>query len=101
MSNAEASQDCFKIRFLEGVSVLLFHQYIAIKGNQIVNDLPCVTASREVVIGMSHPDDRHRLVACLRDEAGNVTDHRCPVASRRHHIVLHVDDNQRGIRPSF
>jgi hypothetical protein len=46
---------------------MLFDEYIAIKWNQIVNDLPCVTASREVFIGMSDPDDRHRLMACLRD----------------------------------
>jgi hypothetical protein len=80
---------------------MLFDEYIAIKWNQIVNDLPCVTASREVFIGMSDPDDRHRLMACLRDEAGNVTHDRCAVASRRHHIILHVDDKQRGIRPPF
>lgn len=101
MSDAQACQDCFKIRVLEGVSVMLFDEYLAIQWNQIVNDLPCVTAAREVFIGMSDPDDRYRLVACLCDEAGNVTHDRCPVASRQHHVILHVDDNQRGIRSSF
>ena len=53
-----------------------------------------------LVVGVLHPDHRHLLRPGLVDEGADVGDDPVALVRLAHDAVLHVDDEQRGPRPT-
>ena len=62
------------------------------------DELPGLAVARQVVVVVLDPDDIHAGRARLLDQAGDVGDHVVAVVGLTHHAVLHVDDEQGGVR---
>jgi hypothetical protein len=98
-ARCQVGQHRFQRGLLERVGVALVHKRLIVAGRQLRHDQPLVAALGQVVAGMLHPDDRDIRLPGLLDEAGDVGHHRIPLVRSADDSVLHVDDQQSGIRP--
>ena len=58
----------------------------------------CWLPSRRLSLAVLHPDDRNRGRASLLDDGADVCDDGVPVVGSVDDAVLHVDDEECGIR---
>src|SRR6185437_14307851 len=65
---------------------------------QLRDDLPVVAVGREVVALVLHPDDRDVARAGFLDHGADVRHHAVPLVGAAHDSVLHVDNEERGVR---
>jgi hypothetical protein len=72
---------------------------LRIAAGQLRHVLPALTAAREIVVGVLHPEHGHVLRAGLVDKGGDVRDDAIAVIGTGQHAVLDVDNEQRGVRP--
>ena len=98
-SDAEARQHRLERGVLEGVAVALLDQRLGRARRQLGDDLPVVAALLEVLVGVLDPDDGNLLLPGLLDEAADVGDDRVAGVCSPDDAVLHVDDEERGVRP--
>ena len=96
--DAEARQHGLEGGVLEGVAVALGDQRLGVVGRQLGDDPPGVAPGRQVLIGVLDPDDGHLLAAGPLDEAADVGDDGVALVRALDDAVLHVDDEQRGVR---
>src|SRR5205085_11232949 len=67
--------------------------------SQLGDDPPVVAAPHEVLVGVLHPDDGNQFPPRPLDKAADVRDDSVALVSLLDDAVLHVDDEERGVRP--
>src|SRR5207237_9095206 len=63
------------------------------------DDPPVVAPPRKLLVGVLHPDDGDPFPPRLLDKAADVRDDRVALVSPLDDAVLHVDDEECGVRP--
>ena len=63
------------------------------------DDAPCVTAVRKLLVAVLDPHDGNVFLARLLHEAADVGDDGVAIVSALDDALLHVDDEERGVRP--
>jgi hypothetical protein len=91
-------QDALEAGVLEGVFIALLDQGLGVARGQLRDDLPLVAPPRELLVGVLDPDDGDLLPPGLLDEAADVRDDRVSLVRALEGAVLHVDDEDRGVR---
>src|SRR6185312_5024827 len=95
----EARQHGLEGGVLKGVAVALLHQRLGIARSQFGDDPPVVASLRELLVGMLDPDNGDLFPPRLLDQAADVRDNRVALVSAPDDTVLHVDDEECGVRP--
>jgi hypothetical protein len=95
----QAGQQVLQAGGLEGVAVVLLDQRLRGVRLELGHDPPAVAAVLELVVGVLDPDDRHLLAAGALDQAADVGHHGVALVGAGHHVVLHVDHDQRRRGP--
>ena len=97
--NPKTGQYGLKRCVLEGVAVVLLDQRLGVAGDQLGHDLPGFTSPRKLLIGVLNPDHRHPVPARALDEAADCRHDRVTFMGPLDGRVLHVDDQECGVRP--
>jgi hypothetical protein len=97
--DAEARQHGLEGGVVEGVVVVLLDERLGVARGQLGDDLPVVAPARKLLVGVLDPDDGDPFPPRLLDKAADVCDHRVALVSPLDDAVLHVDDEERGVRP--
>ena len=97
--DSEARQHGLERGVLEGVAVVLLDERLGVARRQLGDDPPLVAPSRELLAGVLDPDDGNLFLPRLLDEAADVRDDGVALVVSLDDTVLHVDDEQRGVRP--
>jgi hypothetical protein len=97
--DTEARQHGLQARVLEGVAVVLLDERLGVARSQLGDDPPLVAAPRKPLVGVLDPDDGDQFPACLLHEAADVRDDSVAPGGPLDDAVLHVDDEERCVRP--
>ena len=101
VSDAGGGQHVLEVGVLERVAVPLVHDGLRNALVQLGHALPRLAAQGQVVAAVLDPDaDRGAAITGLLDQRGHVADHGVAVVRLPHDAVLHVDDEERGVRPT-
>src|SRR5205823_7799681 len=84
---------------LEGVAVILLDERLGVAPSELGDDPPVVAPFRKLLVGVLDPDDGDPFPARLLDKADDVRDDRVALVSPLECAVLHVDDEECGVRP--
>ena len=95
----EARQHDLEGGVLEGVAVVLLDERLGVARSQLGDDPPVVAPPHELLVGVLDPDDGDPLPPRPLDEAADGGDDRVALVSPRDDPVLHVDDEECGVRP--
>src|SRR5207244_1720117 len=83
---------------LEGVPVGLLDERLGAVRSQLGADPPVVAPPRKLLVGMLDPDDGNPFPPRLLNKAADVRDDRVALGSPLDDAVLHVDDEECGVR---
>ena len=97
--DSQARQHGLQGGVLEGVAVVLLDQRLGVVRSQFGDDPPVVAPSGQLVVGVLDPDDRDPFPPRLLDQAADASHDRVALVSLRDDAVLHVDDEECGVRP--
>jgi len=97
--DSEARQHGLEGGVLEGVAVILLNERLRVARTQLRDDPPVVAAPRKLLIGVLDPDNGDPFPPRFLDKAADVGDDRVALGSPLDDGVLHVDDEQCGVRP--
>ncbi len=97
--DSEARQHGLEGGVLEGVAVVLLDERLGAARSQLGDDPPVVTPPRQLLVGVLDPDDGDPFPPRLLDKAADVRNDRVALVSPLDDAVLHVDHEERGVRP--
>jgi hypothetical protein len=95
----EARQHGLEGGVLEGVAVVLLDERLRVARSQLGDDPPLVAPPRKLLVGVLDPDNGDPFPPRLLDKAADVRDDRVALVSPLDDAVLHVDDEECGVRP--
>jgi hypothetical protein len=78
---------------------VLLDERLDVARSQLGDDAPVVASPRKLLVGVLDPDDGDPFPPRLFDKAADVRDDRVALVRPRDDAVLHVDDEERGVRP--
>jgi len=78
---------------------VLLDERLGVARSQLGDDAPVVASPRKLLVGVLDPDDGDPFPPRLFDKAADVRDDRVALVRPRDDAVLHVDDEERGVRP--
>ena len=90
---------CFAGRRRVRVAVVLLDERLGFAGSELGDDPPVVAPPRKLLVGVLDPDDGDPFPPRLLDKAADVRDDRVALVSPLDDAVLHVDDEECGVRP--
>jgi len=97
--DSKARQHRLEVRVLERVAVALLDERLDVAPSQLGDDPPFVAPPLELLAGVLDPDDGDPFAPRLLDQAADVRDDRVALVSAVDDACLHVDDEERGVRP--
>jgi hypothetical protein len=95
----EAGQDGLEGGVLEGVAVVLLDERLVVLRSQLGDDPPRLAPPRKLLVGVLDPDNGDLFPPRLVDKAADVRDDRVALVRSLDDAILHVDDQERGVRP--
>jgi hypothetical protein len=78
---------------------MLLDEWLGVARSKFRNDPPAVAAPSNLVVGMLDPDNGDPFPPRLLDEAADVGDNLVALHCSLDDAVLHVDDEEGGVRP--
>jgi len=96
--HTKAGQHRLEGGFLEGVGIALADERLGVVRRQLGDDPPVVAPRRKSLAGVLDPDDGDIFLPRLVDQAADVPDDRVALVRALDHAVLHVDDEECGVR---
>jgi len=97
--DSEARQDGLEGGVLEGVAIVLLDERLGVSRSQLGDDPPVAAPPRKLLVGVLDPDNGDPFPSRLLDKAADVRDDRVALVSPLDDAVLHVDDEECGVRP--
>jgi len=87
------------VRRRRGVAIVLLDERLGVARSQLGDDPPVVAPPRKLLVGVLDPDNGDPFPPRLLDKAADVRDDRVALVSPLDDAVLHVDDEECGVRP--
>ncbi len=78
---------------------MFLDERLGVTRSQFRDDPPIGAPPFELLVRMLDPDNRHPFSPRLLNKASDIRDDRVALVSPLDDAVLHVDDNQCGVRP--
>jgi hypothetical protein len=97
--DSEARQHGLQGGVLKGVAVVLLDERLGVARSQLGDDPPVVALPRKLLVGVLDPDNGDPFPPRLLDKAADVRDDRVALVRSLDDAILHVDDQERGVRP--
>src|SRR5207247_8229545 len=97
--DAEAREHSLEGGVLERVAVVLLDERLGVARIQFGDDPPVVAPPRKLLVEVLDPDNGDPLPPRLFDQGADVRDDSVALGSPLDDAVLHVDDEECGVRP--